>query len=628
MKLSLSYARYLDAIWGGWIGKSIGGAIGARFEGYKGWIEIEPEGLFPETIPPNDDLDLQVLWLKVLEDRGAALTSDDLAAAWLEHCWYPFNEYGIFRRNWRLGIHPPDSGRFGNAFWETGEGCPIRSEIWGYVFPGAPDLAAAYAQRDGQLDHTEQSIGGERMFAGMAAMAFFVSDVRRLIEMNLHHLPANTPIERLCRAALTSFDEGLPLRAARERILSLEGVPEACDAQINVPFTLLGLLYGGGDLQETLLCALRCGYDTDCTLASAAAFVGQILGAAAIPAALKAPIGDQLVMGIAYHRPEMTLHALARDTARVGALFCKQLNGACEIANCPPLEPLPAAPEEPLFEVRYESVPSIAPGETIAVSVHVSGPLADTQPLTLTTPEGWASLPAAATVGPHSRSARFVLQAASEAPRLAQANLFELCLGAPCLDGGRHTFGVAGAALYRFLGVYFDPLPPEGDDLARRRRMNHHFITRGKDYTEGAAPDTLYAHWSQVLGRPAVLVSRENEIDLGQMTGLQGACVAYFDRTIHSPEERDVFLIVGNTDGFRLRLNAVELAASDERLAWTPFNTVIAAHLKAGANHLWLELARPGDQMRFSLGIRHSGPRGYNGHDWCTDLTDANPLAG
>ena len=54
--MKLSYERYLDQVLGGWIGKSIGGTIGARFEGYKGWIEIDAADLFPDEIPPNDDL--------------------------------------------------------------------------------------------------------------------------------------------------------------------------------------------------------------------------------------------------------------------------------------------------------------------------------------------------------------------------------------------------------------------------------------------------------------------------------------------------------------------------------------------------------------------------------------------
>ncbi len=31
--MQIPYERYLDQVLGGWIGKSVGGAIGARFEG-------------------------------------------------------------------------------------------------------------------------------------------------------------------------------------------------------------------------------------------------------------------------------------------------------------------------------------------------------------------------------------------------------------------------------------------------------------------------------------------------------------------------------------------------------------------------------------------------------------------
>ena len=74
--MKIDYATYLDHVLGGWIGKSIGGTVGARFEGNKGWIEIDRKDLFPDKVPPNDDLDLQILWLKVLEERAAARSSD------------------------------------------------------------------------------------------------------------------------------------------------------------------------------------------------------------------------------------------------------------------------------------------------------------------------------------------------------------------------------------------------------------------------------------------------------------------------------------------------------------------------------------------------------------------------
>ncbi len=88
----LDYERYLDQILGGWIGKSMDGAIGARFEGNKGWIEIPSEEMFPAVTPPNDDLDLQVLWLKVLEDAFRLYVNDALALEVDESVWWtPFN---------------------------------------------------------------------------------------------------------------------------------------------------------------------------------------------------------------------------------------------------------------------------------------------------------------------------------------------------------------------------------------------------------------------------------------------------------------------------------------------------------------------------------------------------------
>lgn len=621
--MQLSYERYLDQILGGWIGKSMGGAIGARFEGHKGWIELKAEEMFPPSMPPNDDLDLQILWLKVLEEKGAALTSDDLAAAWLEGCWYPFNEYGIFRRNWRLGIHPPYTGSFTNQFWETGEGCPIRAEVWGYVFPGAPDLAAKYAEMDGSLDHTEQSVGAEKMLAAMSSMAFFVPDVRRLANMFRHYLPAGTPVDQLTQAAFQCYDEGLSLRDARDRLMALAGVPEACDAQINIPFTFLGLLYGGNDLTKVMLSALACGYDTDCTLASAAALVGQILGAWRIPAELKDPVGDALVMGIQYNRPEMTLTALARDTARVGVLLAQELATGVTIENAPELKPFPSTAKMPptRLRVEYAALPCTAPGEPVPVTVCIDGKVPADASLKISVPQGWRAEPKERPV--HEFQTRYSLMlhpptAPDEWPML---NLFKAQV-----ERVEQSFGVAGAGLWKFLGVYYDALPAENNPVQQRRRFQQHYVSLERPYLPEPDVDVegLYADWSRKLGRPALLPSYEHEVDPGKLIGLRGPYCAYLARTLVCSREREVYLVIGNNDAYRLYLNGVCVSEIDETVWWAPFNNSVKVTLQKGDNHLLLKLLKRGDELKFTLGVRKSTghPGGFNCEDWVVDLVD------
>ncbi len=418
----------------------------------------------------------------------------------------------------------------------------------------------------------------------------------------------------------------MALREARELLLTLAGHPEACDARLNVPITLLALLYGRNDLQETLLCALRCGYDTDCTLATAGALLGQIMGAARMPTHLTAPIGDQLVMGIAYRRPEMTLTALARDTARVGVCFAGNVNPAAAITGAPEVAPLPRPAERPSLTVRYAGVPCAAPGETVRVTLSVSGPLPETGlPLALTPPPGWQVLPGAVRVGPLQREAAFALYAAADMPAMPMRNLFTAQLGSE----PAFTFGVAGAALWQFLGVYFDPRAEPESALTISRPWQHHAVDLRREYLPEPEPDVaaLYAHWSHMLGRPALVVARERTVELEQVTGLQREYVAYLARTIISPEARDVLLTIGNTDGFRLYLNGELVHEADEQPWWSPFNTTIPARLRAGENRLLVKLAKRGETLKWTLGIRVADNPAHNATDWCVDLADANPLA-
>ena len=140
--MEITYQNYLDAVYGGWLGKCIGGAIGAMQENNKGLLDYTIDNVFPAEIPPNDDLDLQVLWLQeVLEKKGTSFTSEDIARAFAEHNLELVNEYAVAIKNIELGILPPVSGVFNNPYFRNSMGCPIRSEIWGFSCPGEPEAA-------------------------------------------------------------------------------------------------------------------------------------------------------------------------------------------------------------------------------------------------------------------------------------------------------------------------------------------------------------------------------------------------------------------------------------------------------------------------------------------------------
>ncbi len=505
-------------------------------------------------------------------------------------------------------------------------GCPIRAEVWGYVVPGAPDMAARYAALDGSLDHTAQSVGAEQMFAAMAAMAFFVDDVRRLASMAVHYLPTDTPIARLTQAAFAAYDAGLSLREARDRLMLLDGIPEACDAQINVPFTFLGLLYGNNDLEETLLAALRCGYDTDCTLATSGALIGQILGASRIPEALKQQVGDELVMGIAYHRPEMTLSALARDTARIGVLLAEACETGVTIKDTPEVSPLPAtaAPPRTRMSVAYAGLPAAAPGDVVQVIVHIEGEVPEGATLQVEGPEGWRIVPEITHLDGLQRAVPVALHAPHDIDVWPMRHTFTARMADTA-----YTFGIAGAGLWQFLGAYFDALPDPDDPLQRRRAFNQHFVSLAKDYLPEPDLDvpSLFHTWSQILGRPAILPSYEREVDLTRLIGLRGPYCAYLARTVISPEARKVYLVVGHNDAYRLYLNGERVAEVEECVWWAPFNHVHRVELREGPNEIVLKLLKRRETVRFILGIRACTHEdgGHNREDWLVDLSDSVP---
>src|SRR5215469_14779078 len=94
--MKLNEADFRDKVLGCWIGKNIGGTIGAPFEFRRQFNDVSfyPQKDLKGEAMPNDDLDIQLLWLIAMEEKGINVTSQRLAEYWVTYVTPHWSEYG------------------------------------------------------------------------------------------------------------------------------------------------------------------------------------------------------------------------------------------------------------------------------------------------------------------------------------------------------------------------------------------------------------------------------------------------------------------------------------------------------------------------------------------------------
>lgn len=286
---------YRARVMGCWLGKAVGGTLGMPFEGQDGPLDISFYTPVPTEMLPNDDLDLQVLWACVLDwEDPVRVDRHVLARAWRDNCGFPWDEYGVAKRNLAEGLEPPLSGAFDNWF-TRGMGAAIRSEVWACLAPGDPALAARYAYEDACVDHAGEGIWAEVFFAALESAAFVQSAPDALLDLAEAALPAASEVRRAAHDTRRWWRATRDWRAVREKVLAVYGHENFTDIVMNVAFTVLGWLAGEGDFGRAICLATNCGKDTDCTAATVGALMG-ILDPQSIPDRWLAPIGRDLVL--------------------------------------------------------------------------------------------------------------------------------------------------------------------------------------------------------------------------------------------------------------------------------------------------------------------------------------------
>lgn len=621
----LSWETYLDKVYGCFLGKAVVGTMGAPFEGVKMPLQMPFDRKMIDSMLPNDDLDLQIIWLDVCEEKGPFFSSDDLLSRFCANCDYSPGEYAVMRRNYMKRIMPPLSGKFGNDNYIEGMGCPIRSEIWACLAPGDAERAADYAYRDGCMDHEGASIHAERFLAALESEAFFESDIDKLIAFSRKWIPEGSRLDRLVSDTLALCERSDDVQRIFRKIHRQYGHPDCTNLYQNIAITLIALKKSGLDFVKTGLNALNLGFDTDCTCATAGAIIGTIRGAKDVIKAHN--LGDvRYILSVRAKERSSRVEDLALEVAMLGLRFMKTVHADAEIVGAPDAEPFEKPDEVVKAQVRYENDdPSICFGETKTLHAKITNCTDRTLKLTLhlSAPDGFdAKAPSGITLEAFEDvKVTIKVCCPKENTYLNEVNIFRLLWSGDA--DGSVEFGLSGSVSWKVTGPYWETNPriercdlvgrtsygellpgaeseSEGFDILRQFHLNY-FPNTAREYVH---PDILFAP----LGTEGEDVDaqrfdmKEDAIRMRDLFGLQGPCTAYLSRILVSDADKNVCLQIGHSCPFRIWMNGEMIAERNTCDRWTNENVhVVNLPIRKGENKMVVRLTRVNDDAKISI---------------------------
>ncbi len=233
-----------DKIYACWMGKNIGGTFGGPYEHNTNILDIRDFTTKPGDPLPNDDLDLQLIWLKAIGDWGPkAVNEKILGEYWLSYIGPDWNEYGVAKGNLREGFVAPLSGEVNNDRWKHSNGAWIRTEIWACLFPGDMETVIRYAYYDACVDHGFGEGTYATIFvAAMQTGAFITNDIRKLLELGLSKIPVESRTAQCVRTVIEGYDTGRDWKDVRNQLVKDTEDLGWFQAPANIGFTVLGLL--------------------------------------------------------------------------------------------------------------------------------------------------------------------------------------------------------------------------------------------------------------------------------------------------------------------------------------------------------------------------------------------------
>ena len=248
-----------------------------------------------DGMPEDDDLNYTLLALRMLEQHGHDLSSDDVATQWLLDlpAGRTFTAERVAYRNLLAGITPPRSATVENPYREW-IGAAIRGDCYGWACPGQPRRAAELAWRDARVSHTRNGIYGAMYVAAMAAQAVVASTVDDVLDVGLSVIPARSRLAAAVRQAREIAAAETDFERAVDRVYAAHANQHWVHVLNNVALSTLALAWARGDFAESICLVVSGGWDTDSNGATVGAVTGALAGARRLPAEWIDPMRNRI----------------------------------------------------------------------------------------------------------------------------------------------------------------------------------------------------------------------------------------------------------------------------------------------------------------------------------------------
>ncbi len=251
-----------------------------------------------DGMPSDDDTTYTVLSQKIIGKYGRDFTPMHVAQAWLKY--QPKDAYCTAERvafcNFVRGYQPPYSAVYKNPYREW-IGAQIRTDYYGYINPGNPELAAEMAWRDASISHVKNGIYGAMFIAAMLAVAAVTSNIEDIVLSGLAQIPHTSRLHEEIMFVYDSYKNGVSQKdcfdAIREKYDEYTEYGW-CHTNSNAMIVVASLLYGEGDYGKSICMAVEAAFDTDCNGATVGSILGMANGIESIPKYWTEPINNKL----------------------------------------------------------------------------------------------------------------------------------------------------------------------------------------------------------------------------------------------------------------------------------------------------------------------------------------------